>query len=103
MTRVAVASRVAASGGPRERALPQIVFAQNLLLQSESLSNASWTKGTGCTATDATSDFADPNGGNTAMKLVYDGSGSVGGTRFSQNPVTAATYNLARSTCSTCG
>ncbi len=60
------------------------IQAQNLILQSSDQSNASWTKGTGVTATGNTSDVTDPNGGNTACKLVYDGSSDTAHSRLAQ-------------------
>lgn len=57
---------------------------QNLVLRSEQFANAAWTKNTGVTATDNTSDVTDPNGGSTAAKMVYDGSGGAGAFRWFQ-------------------
>lgn len=71
------------TGAPRNFSQTPI----NLVLQSEDLSNASWTKGTGITATANTSDVTDPLGTNTASKLVYDGSGGAGGIRLQQASV----------------
>lgn len=80
---VTTTAAVGTSTPPRK--LSQIPI--NLVLQSEDLSNASWTKGTGITATANTSDVTDPLGTNTASKLVYDGSGGAGGIRLQQASV----------------
>lgn len=63
-------------------ALPQ---ACNLLLQSEAMATSPWTIGAHTTATNNTTDVTDPLGGNTATKLVYDGTGSAGGQLFLQS------------------
>lgn len=72
MARVPIANRV------------QLADQQNFLLWSEDFSNASWTKNTGVTVTDNTTDVPDPNGGNGASKLVYDGSGVADDFRIYQ-------------------
>lgn len=61
-----------------------IVTQQNLYKQSQAFSNAAWTKNTGVTATDNTSDVTDPLGINTASKIVYDGSGTVNTVKLQQ-------------------
>ncbi len=69
------------TGAPAFRRLPE-----NLALQSEDMSSASWTKPASSTATANTSDVTDPLGGNTASKIVYDGSGAVNSNRISNVP-----------------
>jgi hypothetical protein len=81
----------------KARTVPAI--AQNLVLWSEDLSNAAWTKTTGVTATANTADVPDPNGGATASKLIYDGSGAAGSFRIFQTAVSpgllGATYQTS--------
>jgi hypothetical protein len=71
--RVPTASRVA---------IPQV---QNLCLQSENLNTSPWSKNTGTTVAENTTDVTDPFGGNAASKIVYDGSGVDSGTRLFQS------------------
>lgn len=52
--------------------------AENDCLQSEAMATAPWGAGTGVVLSNNTSDVIDPLGGNTATKLVYDGSGVAG-------------------------
>lgn len=56
----------------------------NALLQSNTMGNASWTKGTGVTATSASADVTDPLGTTTANKIVYDTTGVADGARMFQ-------------------
>jgi hypothetical protein len=74
-------------------AIPQ---QENLVLRSESMSNATWIKGTGVTVTDGTPDVADPLGGNTASKVVYDGSGAVGSFILAQTVLGGAVLPASR-------
>lgn len=46
----------------------------NLILASEDQSSLLWTRNTGVTGFANTSDTTDPAGGNTASKIIYDGS-----------------------------
>jgi hypothetical protein len=51
---------------------------ENRILQSEAMATSPWSAGPGVTRTNNTSDVTDPQGGNTATKLVYDASSTAG-------------------------
>jgi hypothetical protein len=58
---------------------------QNLLRWSEDFSNGVWSPQTGVTVVANSPDVPDPNGGSTASKVAYDGSGAVGSFRIFQS------------------
>lgn len=55
---------------------------ENLYEFTKTLENAYWQKWPGTTVDDATTDVADPDGGYSATKVVYDGSGVPGDHRL---------------------
>jgi hypothetical protein len=63
---------------------------ENRCLQSEAMATAPWVAGTGVSRTNNSGDVVDPKGGNTATKLVYDGSGGQGGFFLAQTIATVA-------------
>jgi hypothetical protein len=70
---------------------------QNYLQYSDQFDNAIWTKNTGVSVSADTLDVTDPLGGNTAGKLVYDGSGILNDYRLAQTSVLRTRQGFAAS------
>lgn len=71
-----VASGATPGVGPRDTRQNGLSFSRRF---------SQWSKTTGVTVTDNTGDVTDPQGGTTAAKIVYDGSGASGSYRVYAN------------------
>ncbi len=84
MTRAIASDRAITSGRAIASDRFTIPQRQNLLLWSEDFGNAAWFKNVGVSVISNTLEVTDPNGGNTASRVRYDGSGVVDDIRFYQ-------------------
>ena len=84
MTRVASTRTAVVTGRTAVASRATIPVIQNLCPVSEQFDNAAWTKFGGITVAPNTADVTDPNGGSTADKFTYDGTGAAGGARLAQ-------------------
>lgn len=84
MARSSILNRAAVSNRTAKSNRATLIKSQNLIAQSNNPGVSPWIQNTGTTVSINTSDLTDPLGGNTASKIIYDGSGALNSYKIAQ-------------------